>query len=102
MGAPEIKAAAVTYALYPLSYHRVAVTGIRTRNLVLQREVSAACAPGAPDASPPEIKVDCGVLSDALPVELQGPKAPGGLEPPTRGLAMKEPPSSHREVRMKF
>lgn len=53
---PEIKAVILTKRSGPLSYQPRRLDGIRTRVSLLAGEVRIACAPGTPDAVPPEIK----------------------------------------------
>ena len=58
MGCPRSKSVTETKRSGPLSYLRPhgPMGGIRTRVSLLAGEVSVACAPGTPDAVPPEIK----------------------------------------------
>jgi hypothetical protein len=59
MPAPEIRVGDGTYVLYPIELRRRSGDGTRTRNLIINSEVTVSCAPGAgirPWATP-EIKV---------------------------------------------
>ncbi len=55
---PEIKTVKVTLAALPFELHLDLSRrgGIRTRNPLLQREVTLACAPGTSEVVAPEIK----------------------------------------------